>query len=315
MNSTLLNSEPRVVTGFQDSTSLLSNPEALRNRATEDGYLFFKGFLPKEPLLTLRRQILEILAAKGWLKEGTDMMDGIADIDAVAREKDPNSYWKYVGVSEETYRKVQSLELFHAIPHHARFMSLFETLFGTPAFLHPRNVARVLVPPIAMPTPAHQDFIYIQGTREVWSCWFPLGDCPLELGGLSVLRGSNHEGVLPVRAAEGAGARVAMLCKHDYEWVQGNYECGDVIIFESHTLHKGLPNQKKERIRLSCDIRYQPANQEIEKNSLEPHMNIAKWEDLYRGWKSDDFKYYWKSRELKFTPYDETLTALAEKIC
>ena len=50
---------------FFDATPLLDDPAALRNRAEQDGYLFFKHFLPVEPLLELRRQMLEICAQHG----------------------------------------------------------------------------------------------------------------------------------------------------------------------------------------------------------------------------------------------------------
>jgi len=316
MQQILSGAAPRVVTGFFDSTPLLSNPEALRERAAEDGFLFFKSLLPKEPLLTLRRQILEIIAARGWLKDGTDLMDGIGDIDAIAREEKLDSKWQYFGVGEDAYRAVQHLELFHALPHHPRLLSLYQTLFGAPVLPHPRNIARVLLPtPTASPTPPHQDYIHIQGTHQCWTCWFPLGDCPMEMGGLSILRGSHREDVLAVSAAPGTGSREVVLCQHDYEWVQDNYECGDVLTFGSHTIHKALPTQRKDRIRLSCDNRYQPADQDIEENSLQPHMNIATWEEIYRGWKRDDFKYYWKSHELKFSPFDRSLIEQVEKIC
>ena len=76
----------RVVTGFTDSTPLLSTPDELRARAEEEGFLFFKSFLPKEVLLELRGQILEIVDRYGWLKKGTERMDGIGDLEAIARD-------------------------------------------------------------------------------------------------------------------------------------------------------------------------------------------------------------------------------------
>lgn len=39
----------------------------LQARFAEDGYLFFPGLLPAEPVLEVRRQVLELCAEAGWL--------------------------------------------------------------------------------------------------------------------------------------------------------------------------------------------------------------------------------------------------------
>ena len=52
---TIINVEP-----FVDSTPLLDAPDALRERAAEQGYLFFRSLLDSESVLDLRRQILEV---------------------------------------------------------------------------------------------------------------------------------------------------------------------------------------------------------------------------------------------------------------
>lgn len=97
--------------------------------------------------------------------------------------------------------------------------------------------------------------------------------------------------------------------------MQDNYACGDVITFPSHTVHKGLPNQLRDRIRLSCDLRYQPADEPIDPSSLAPHMSVATWEEIYAGWQSDNLKYYWKSRELQLSRWDHALLEGKKRIC
>jgi len=264
----------------------------------------------------LRRQILGIVERHGWLKEGTDPMDAIADLPAIAASDRQEESLKSIGVSRDAYRDIQCLELFHTLPHHPRLIALYEGLFEAAVFPHPRHIARVLLPaPSLAATPPHQDYIYIQGTHRFWTCWFPLGDCPVALGGLSVLRGSHREKVLDVVYARGAGGKESILCGKDYEWVQGDYRCGDIITFPSHMVHKGLPNRLGERIRLSCDLRYQPAHEEIEEKSLVPHFGVAPWDEIYRGWKSEKFQYYWKKESMNLSPWDASLLQSKEKIC
>ena len=301
---------------FADSTALLGQPEALRARADADGFLYFKQLLPREPLLELRRQVLQVVDDHGWIKAGTKLIDGIADLDAVARTDGEDASLARIGITAAAYRQGQGLELLHLLPHHPKILSLYSMLWGEDVLPHPRHIARVLLPaPSAAPTPPHQDYIYIQGAHAFWTLWFPLGDCPTELGGLSILRGSHREPVLDVVAQQGAGGRESILCGKDYEWVQGDYACGDVITFPSHTVHKALPNQHRDRIRLSLDLRYQPADQPIEAKSLEPHMGVATWEELYADWQNEDLKYYWRSRSLKMSPWDGSLLQSKERIC
>src|SRR5438093_671495 len=114
---------------FVDSTPLLHSPMELRTRADEDGFLFFKQFLPKEPLLELRRQILDILCSHGWVKRGTDLMDGIADLKATACSDGTEGRLAYTGVTKEVYREIQMLESFHRLPHHPELLSLYRALF------------------------------------------------------------------------------------------------------------------------------------------------------------------------------------------
>ena len=298
-----------------DSTDLLADPAALRERGSADGYLFFRGRLPAGPLLDLRREILGIVADHGLLAPGCHPADAgpggaRADLDALADVE------LVGGCTDAVYRDVQALESFHRLAHHRGLLEIYAALFDGPVLPHPRNIARVLLPgPRARPTPPHQDFVHVQGAVQTWTAWFPLGDCPRDLGGLSVLRASHRKGVLAVGGAEGAGGLETRLCRGEDEWLETDYRAGDVLTFPSTTVHKGLPNQHPDRIRLSCDFRYQDASDAIEEKSLLPHRDIASWEEIYAGWRGDDLKYYWRGRELAMSPWDESVRWQKERIC
>jgi len=299
---------------FFDATPPLDDPAALRRRAEEDGYLFFKRFLPVEPLLELRRQMLEICAQRGWLAPGHDLMEGVID-EASINEVPPDLMRGDIGVSREAYRAVQKLELFHTIPHHPNFLSLYGKLFGGEAIPHPRHIARMISPHrVVAPTPPHQDFIHIQGTPKTWTCWFPVGDCPRDMGSLTVLRGSNHNGVVSIAPAQGAGGLASVLCPNEIDWVEGDFELGDILTFNSCTVHRALRTQHRERIRLSCDIRFQAVADEIHEGSLKPHGDYE-WDDLYEGWKNPAVQYYWKKHDLRMSVWDPIIRWQKERIC
>jgi Phytanoyl-CoA dioxygenase (PhyH) len=299
---------------FVDSTLLLDDPAALRARAEQDGYLFFKRFLPADTLLELRRQMLEICSHRGWLAKDRDLLDGLID-EAAINHVPPEDMRTDIGVSGEAYRAVQKLELFHTLPHHPKFMALYRTLFGKDVLPHPRHIARMITCHRSVfPTPPHQDFIHIQGAPQTWTCWFPVGNCSREMGSLTVLRGSHRNGVVAVAPAQGAGGLAAVLCPNEIDWVEGDFELGDILTFSSYTVHRALRSQHRERIRLSCDIRFQAADDLIHEASLKPHGNFT-WDELYEGWKNPDVQYYWKKHHLRMSEWDPTLHWQKERIC
>ncbi|MBK1877182.1 phytanoyl-CoA dioxygenase family protein [Pelagicoccus mobilis] len=301
---------------FEDCTPLLDNPEALRLKAEEDGFLFFKGFLPKEEVLELRREFLSILDKHGYLSKDAALMDGIGNLDTIAEIPEGELTFAGTGCPPAVYQDVQRLELFHSLPHHPKFNSLYEALLGSPVMPHPRHIARLMLPAKSnSPTPSHQDFIHIQGTKQVWTSWTPIGDAPRAIGNLTILKGSHKRGVLDIKAAKGAGGAEVWLCDVSEDWVEGDYEAGDIVTFNSLTVHKSLPPTEFGRVRLSCDYRFQSAKDVIDPSSLGVHHDVLDWEDVYKGWDSDALKYYWRKLDLEYSEWDESIRWQKENIC
>ncbi|QYM80316.1 phytanoyl-CoA dioxygenase family protein [Horticoccus luteus] len=300
---------------FVDSTPLLGDPAALRARAREDGYLFFKQRLPADEVLALRAELLAVVERHGWRQPGQDALGGLVDYDAINRVTEEAMHRTDVGVTADAYHDVQKLERFHRLPHHPRLLEIYRALFDGEVLVHPRHIARMITPHTCMvPTPPHQDFPYIQGSANTWTCWFPVGDCPRPLGGLTVLHGSHRGGYQPVQPAKGAGGFAVPLCPHETHWVEGDYEVGDVLTFPCHTIHKALRCQFKDRIRLSLDVRYQAASEPVDNSSLNPHCSLT-WDEIYAGWKHDDLKYYWRKLPLNVSPWDQGYLQPKRRIC
>jgi len=300
---------------FTDSTPLLNDREALRARADADGFLFFKRLLPEGRILSLRRDLLKVVERHGWRRRGQDPWGGRINCEAINRV--PAEKMRLdIGVSAKAYEDAQKLERVHRLPHHKTLIELYRTLFGSEVLVHPRHIIRMITPHQGMaPTPQHQDFPLIQGAAQTWTCWFPLGNCPRELGGLAVLRGSHKLGCLPIQTAEGAGGLTAQTCpREENTWVSGEYEIGDVLTFSSLTVHRALRCQIRDRIRLSMDIRFQSADDIVHEGSLKPHCDLD-WEDIYSHWKKDDLKYYWRASPRKLSPWDASLKQPKRRIC
>ncbi len=285
------------VTEYVVSNEVLDDSEELQRRMDRSGYLFFRGLLDPGQVRGLRRDVLEVCQRGGWLKEGSPLEDGIANGERIYLEPEPD----YL----EVYDEVQRLESFHGLAHAPAILDVMEKLVGEEVLPHATKIARLMFPQSNQyATPPHQDFVHIQGSTETYSCWIPLGDCPGELGGLSVLAGSHQQGLFEYHLELGAGG---MGVDADYlngEWLTTDYMAGDALIFHSMTVHKSLPNTTLDRMRFSVDYRYQAASQPIVEAYLGPHNVKTSWEEIYSGWKSEDLKYYWKKFDVNIGERD-----------
>lgn len=282
---------------FTDSNNALEDGAELKRRMAQDGYLFFKNLVSQERVLETRLEIVGLLQSAGWLKEGKEPMDVISAPGA--------NYVEPLPAYMQVYNELIKGEAFNRLALEPRLIKMLDTLFGEQTLAHSRNIARIIFPQNTLyTTPSHQDYIHIQGTMDTYTAWMPLGDCPKELGSLVVLQGSHRAGVLPVEAAYGAGGLGIDTESLPYQWVGSDFECGDVVVFHSLTVHKALPNLAEEQIRLSVDFRYQPLSHPIDHSSLLPHHNKVAWEEIYAKWKSDDAKYYWSDLPIRYAGHD-----------
>jgi len=279
------------------ANDLLDQPAALRAQIEEEGYLFFRGLLPREEVLQVRRAILECCQRADWLVAGSDPMEGRCDLTKACREGEP--------AYNHVYGQVLCLEVFNRLAHHFALLNVIGNVVGEPIFPHPLKIAR-LVFPQSPPTPAHQDFVFIQGTAQTYTAWIPLGECPIELGGLKVNPGTHRHDLYQHHLKAGPGGMGINEDELPDNWYSTNYQPGDVLIFHSYLVHQALPNVTKDRLRLSADFRYQSISQPISEISLKPHLSLLNWGEIYRSWKAADLWYYWERLNLTIVPYDQS---------
>lgn len=296
---------------FRVSNDALGAPDELRRRLQDEGYVFIKALLNRDRMLSLRHEMMTTIQQGGWLIAGTDPSDGIANLSARCTEGDPG----YTDVYHEIYK----LENFHCIAHSPELLEVLEALMGRPVMPHPQKIARLWFPQFTMhTTPVHQDFVHFQGNFETCTAWSPVGDCPIELGGLALLPGSHKVGqVLEHHFSLGAGGlsldTASESADHeeiDVPWHTTNYEIGDTLFFPALTVHKALENVTEDRLRVSLDNRYLAVGDVIADHMLEPHLTAEteplSWDEIYAGWEHDDFKYYWKDFNYQVAKRDES---------
>ncbi len=271
------------------SHELLDDPPALRKRLRDEGYLFLREFLPREDVLELRRQTMALCRDAGWLRPGTDPMDGLTDHPPLLEGEEA---WR------PTYAKLQALEPFHRLKLDRRLHGTMEDLFQEPAYALPNTIARIAFPrDNERGTQPHQDWYYVGGSTEIISCWVPMGDIPEAVGGLRVLAGSHKAGFLRPREAGGPGGYTVDV-DPTLTWHQSDYRAGDLLMFKALTIHASAPNHTPDVLRLSMDFRYTGESHAITADCLKPHFfwlgDPFSWEVLDRDWRDSPTARYWE---------------------
>jgi hypothetical protein len=242
----------------------------LANSLAEEGLIYLPGFLDRADVLATRASVLRQLEPDGLFEPGAPLDEG-----------------RLLPGADTTFRPdvANSNPAVKALLYSPRVMALFDSLFAEPAMHYDFTWLRAVGH--GRSTLPHYDTVYMgRGSSRVLTMWVPLGDVPLELGGLAVLEGSNRatdlietygrmdvdewcENKPGVRAVDDRGlVSFGALPDHPDElrrrygsrWLTTEYRAGDVLVFGMHTLHASLDN-RTHRIRLSTDSRYQPASE------------------------------------------------------
>lgn len=283
---------------MEPANALLDDAAGLKARFDEDGFLYLQGFLDVDALLSLRRDILKICADKGWVKGGPALMKGKALAQPV-REGDQRFF--------DVYDEVQKLESFHALAHDPALNTVVSAALGGPVFPHPLKIARLIFPDnYEVTTPPHQDYLNNLGSKDLTATWIPLSDCPMEYGGLALLKGSHKYGIAPLKFHLGAGNRMSVIppeMQH-LRWYANDFKLGDVLLFPALTMHASLHNASEFFMRLSVDYRYQREGEPLTEMCLKPHFQRLDWEAIYASWRSDQYKYYWEKHCYTVVPHE-----------
>lgn len=251
--------------------------ETLREQFKTQGYLWLKGILDRDKVLSIRRRYFEAMQPTGYLAPASDPTDGIyAGDDA--------SVGDTTKITMEAVRWA-AYESFCLSPEIWQF---YEQLLDGAMYLHKRKIMRRVRPGSKNSTGAHYDLVYLRGgTDSVCSSWIPLGDIPVEMGGLIYLEGSDQLGrkmekefsrenadLPPEKRISAYNSNMSgwltkdlpsLADQVDSRWLIADYEAGDMVIHSAYMIHASTDNITQDgRVRLSTDIRYQRIRDEID---------------------------------------------------
>jgi len=258
---------------FKCSAALLGDAEALRRRMEEDGHLFIRGFFDREEVMAVRRTVMTRMAAAGYLEPGSDEMLGIA-LQGFSKSFSP-----------ELGKNIPQLD---TLLFSGRLMDFYRSFLGE-EILHFDNIWFRTIGP-GLGTRPHCDVVYMgRGTRQrLYTAWVPIGDVPIEVGGLMLLEGSHQQSErisaylnrdVDTYCTNGrhaseieAGTKmwewdgsltsnpVTLREKLGGRWLTTAFRAGDLLTFPMNMVHASLDNPS-DRVRVSTDTRYQPVSE------------------------------------------------------
>jgi len=252
--------------------------DVLRRRYREQGYLWLRGLLDPAEVVGFRRRYFEAMRETGLVAPGSDPALGL---HAGGPESGP-------AVGRVMLAVVRWAE-YEAFCRSRAIVRFYEEFLGGPVFLHQRKLVRHTRPGDPGCTGAHYDLVYLRGgTDRLCTSWIPIGDTPIEMGGLAYLEGSDAFGRrLEAQYAERAAdlppeERVkafnramaggwltkdlpTLAADAGLRWLVADYEAGDMVVHSPYMIHASTMNtDARGRLRLSTDIRYQAADDRID---------------------------------------------------
>ncbi len=277
--------------GWLNSCDSNASVRELKEQYNKQGYLWIKGLVNHNQVMSLRSLFFEKCKRFGLLEE-----------DTLSEEKKISASEIPIEVMNKVRADFTTCKEYKALVNSKEILNVLgELLEGSVCSLN-RQIVRYKMPNDSRSdTGAHYDLTYLRsGTTNVITTWIPIGDIPVEMGGLMYLEKSldfSHkmeEQFNSEIAALSDQERYAVRSKGmglkgwitkdlsalseltNSKWLVADYEAGDIVVHSPYIIHASSTNNDlKQRIRLSTDIRYQRIDSEIDQ----------RWE---KAWRPDD---------------------------
>ena len=242
---------------LREANSLMGDMPALRQRMAEDGYLLVRKLHDPEKIKAARRVVLENLDENGQIDRSHPVAAGYIA---------PNARGSFLGGA----KAITHTPAFLSVVESPQLMQFISDFLGAPALTFNYKWLRAVGNGDF--TGAHYDIVYMgRGTHNLYTVWTPLGDVPFEKGPLAILHGSHHferiketYGQMDVDRDHVTGSfsndPIEMTERYGGQWLTTEFEMGDALIFGMFTMHGSL-NNTTHQYRLSCDTRYQRADE------------------------------------------------------
>ena len=253
--------------------------DALREHYERDGHLWLKGLLPRADVLEFRERVFSHFADTGLIVPGSAPRHAPAAASAEIAQ-----------LSRQRLMEIVRSTLYERFCMHPALAEFVDEFLDGLTYLHKRKILRYTRPRDPSATGAHYDLVYLRGgTERLLTAWIPIGDVPVEMGGLVYLEGSHAIGKRMEAEFRGKNANLSpeeqvsafnknmneggwltkkladLANRFDTRWLIANYEAGDVVFHSPYMIHAATQNEDVQgRMRLSTDIRFQRVRDEID---------------------------------------------------
>lgn len=249
---------------MRSSNDILHDADALNNRMLADGYLLIRELIDPAKVQLARETILHYMAEHEAMEPGSQPLEGVMG----KRGKSVSLLGRKAITMHPAVRDVlESPALF----------DFYAKLWNEPVLTFDYKWLRAVGHEQA--TSCHYDVVYMgQGTPRLRTCWIPLGDVDIEQGVLAICEGSHDQagyeklrntyGKLDVDRDHALGQFSnnprEVVDTFGGQWKTTNFKAGDILTFGMFTMHASTTNTTN-RWRLSCDVRFQPAQDPVDK--------------------------------------------------
>ncbi len=247
----------------------VADQQQLSETVARQGYVLLRSVLDRESVLAARQEVFLSLAGVGEIEKPVIEGIGTGRSQRSEQEADLDTFWSAVNQGSRL----------RSVTHGDPIRDLLSAVMGRPSRAHDLMYLRPMAP--GPGTRLHYDLPFFAGySTSIHTAWIPLGDVAIEEGPLVVVENSNTFSDLldPIQQIDYQGDRsnetvqaaayarqneihpVDLAVERDVRLLTTEFQAGDLLVFNMLTLHGSLDNQSSVgRVRLSCDVRYQPA--------------------------------------------------------
>ena len=248
---------------LKDTNLKNATDEKLRQSLNDNGYLFLRNVIEKNDITKARNDIFE------KLKNVDELEDPFTEGIWSGRSKRDELH-KNRGVFWENLSNTKSLR---KITNGNNLKSVFSRIFGISSigfdFIFLRAVSGGKF------THMHCDAgFFTRKTQKVLTCWLVFTDITMDKGPLFIIEGSHKFSDIKTKykgfdvdihkhmKATIDTNPITFAQERNTKILTTQFNPGDALIFGMYTVHGTFENYAKDnKIRLTCDIRFQPNNE------------------------------------------------------
>jgi phytanoyl-CoA hydroxylase len=229
---------------------------SLREQFNKDGFVLLRNFLDKDTIHNIYTDARKIFAVQ--IKRVTGQVVDIDNREEFENamfaffEKDFNAFVNTGKTVQHTF-SLHKLGLDPKIENVLKEVGLSNPIIGARAAMQFNSRFLSKDGSKHWKLDAHQDWRTGQGSLDSTVIWFPMVDAGADIGALQVIPGSHKSGL---RASSTSGYQGGITAElNDDEFVQTQFEVGDILIFSAFLIHQS-GNNITDKIRWSVQLRY-----------------------------------------------------------